>query len=86
LGSAGQFAPGNELDVLLLKQLPEFLAGEEIEIALAPGGAPGIAFARSGFHFFIGEGDVDDEFRDTGLEIFEGRLVEVSPPFGRDGG
>jgi hypothetical protein len=34
--SAGQFPPGDELDVLLLKQLAKFLAGEEIEVALAP--------------------------------------------------
>ncbi len=39
----GQFPPGDELDVLFLKQLAEFLAGEEIEIALTPGGTPSVA-------------------------------------------
>jgi len=86
MGGAGQFAPGNQLDVLLLKQLAEFGAGEEIEIALAPGGAPSVTLAGSGFHFVVGEGDMDDEFSDTGLKIFQGSFVKFRPLDMRNGG
>ncbi len=82
----GQFPPGDELDVLFLEQLPECGAGEKIEIALAPGGAPGVTLARGGFHFVIGEGQVDDEFGDARLKILEGGLVEIGPLLRRNGG
>ncbi len=59
LDGVGQFPPGDELDVLFLEQLPECGAGEKIEITLAPGGPPGVTLARGGFHFVIGEGQVD---------------------------
>ena len=70
LDGVGQFPPGDELDVLFLEQLPECGAGEKIEIALAPGGAPGVTLARGGFHFVIGEAQVDDEFGDARLKSF----------------
>src|SRR5271169_6173895 len=85
-GGAGEFAPGDEFDVLTGEQLTEFLAGEEVEIALAPGGAPGVALARGGFHFVVIVAEVDDKFGYAGLEIFEGGHVELGPPGWRDGG
>ena len=86
MAGAAEFAPGNQLDVLLLEQLAEFGAGEEIEIALAPSGAPSVPLAGSGFHFVIGESDMNDEFGNARLKIFQGRLVKVGPFFRRDGG
>jgi hypothetical protein len=86
LGDAHQFAPGDQLDALLLKQLAEFGAGEEIEIALAPSGAPSVALARGRFHFVIGESEMDDEFSDAGLNICEGSLVKLGPFFWRNSG
>ncbi len=47
--AAGQFAPGDELDVLFPEQLAKFRAGEEIKIALTPCGAPGVTLARGSF-------------------------------------
>src|SRR5437016_6583978 len=85
-GGARQFPPGDELYILILEQLAEFGASEEIEIALAPGGAPGVTLARSGCHFVIGEGQVDNKFGDAGLKILEGGLVEIGPLFRWDGG
>src|SRR6266478_1830389 len=79
LGGAGDLAPSDKLDVLRGEQLAKFLAGEEIEIALAPGRAPSVAFARGGFQFIVGEAEVDDEFGYAGLQIFEGGLVEIGP-------
>ena len=70
MSCVAQFPPGDELDVLFLEQLVEFLAGEKIIIALTPGGAPSVALARGRFHFVIGEGEMDDEFGDAGLKIF----------------
>ena len=51
---ARQFAPGDELNLLFSEQLTKFRAGEEIEIALAPGRSPSVALARGSFHFVIG--------------------------------
>src|SRR5213083_2511788 len=76
MGRVGQLPPGDELDVLFLKQLAKFGAGEKIEIALT----------RCGFHFVIGESDVDDEFGDAGLKISQRGLVELRPFFRRNGG
>src|SRR5580692_11841588 len=86
LGDAGNFAPGDELNVLLRKQIAEFLAGEEIEITLAPGSAPGVALARGGFQFIVVVAEVDDEFGYAGLQILEGGLVKIRPLGGRNGG
>ena len=80
----GQFAPGDELNVLFPEQLVKFRADEKIKIALTPCGAPGVTFARGGFHFLVGVSDVDDELGDAGLKILEGRLVEFAPFLGRD--
>jgi len=70
MSCVAQFPPGDELDVLFLEQLVEFLTGEKIIIALTPGGAPSVALARGRFHFVIGESEMDDEFGDSGLKIF----------------
>src|SRR5438034_2941369 len=86
MGRVGQLPPGDELDVLFLKQLAKFGAGEKIEIALTPGSTPGVALTRCGFHFVIGESDVDDEFGDAGLKISQRGLVELRPFFRRNGG
>src|SRR5690349_11460533 len=80
----GQFAPGDEPDVLFREQLAKFGAGEKIKIALTPRSAPGITLARGSFHFLVGVSEVDDELSDARLKIFEGRLVEFAPFLGRD--
>ena len=69
-GCVDQFPPRDELDLLLLKQLAKFLAGEEIEVTLAPGSAPSVALASGGFHFVVCKGQMNDEFGDAGLKIF----------------
>ena len=84
-GCARQFPPSDKFDVLLLKQLAKFLAGEEVEIALAPGSAPRVTLASSGFHFVIGEGQMNDEFGDAGLKIFQSDFIEFSPLFRGNG-
>src|SRR6267143_1897398 len=79
LGGAGDLAPSDQLDALRGEQLAKFLAGEEIEVALTPGRAPRVAFARGGFQFIVGEAKMNHEFRDAGLQIFEGGFVEIGP-------
>src|SRR5882724_4229242 len=86
LGGARDLAPSDQLDVLHGEQLAKFLAGKEIKVALAPGRAPSVALARSGFQFIVGEAEVDDEFGHAGLQIFEGSLVEVGPLIRCDAG
>src|SRR6202521_144828 len=84
LGGVSQFPPRDELYVLFMKQLAECGTREEIEVALPPGGTPSVTLTRSGFHFVIGEGEVDDELSHARLKILEGRLVEVGPILRRD--
>ena len=84
LRRVGNLAPGDELDVLFAEELAEFGAGEEIEVALAPGGAPGFAFAGCGTHFGVIVGQVNDEFGYAWLQIAESVLVKVGPFFWRD--
>src|SRR5207245_10504138 len=86
MDATGEFTPGDQLDVLLLKQLAELGAGEEIEIALTPGGAPSVALARGGFHFVIGEGEMDYEFGDARLKVVQGSLVRLGPFLRGNGG
>ena len=78
--------PGNEVNLLVLKKFPQSGTGEEVEIALTPGCAPGVALAGGGFHFIISERKVNDKFGDTGLKVLEGAAVEVGPFVGRDAG
>src|SRR3989454_2982077 len=69
---------------MLLKQLAKFLAGEEIEIPLPPGGTPSVALASGGFHFVVCKCQMNDKFSDARLKIFQRGLVEFSPLFRRD--
>ena len=82
----GDFSPGNHVNVLLLKNLPQSGTGEEIEIPLSPSRAPGIALARRSFHFTIRERKVNHKLGDTGPKALEGIDVEVGPFFRRDAG
>ena len=83
LQTVGNLAPGDELDVLFLEELAELGAGEEIEVSLAPGGAPGFAFAGCGTQFGIIVGEVNDEFGYARLQIAQSVLVKVAPFFRR---
>ena len=47
------FAPGYQLDFLLLENLLAAFAGEEIEISLAPCSAPVGMINGDGLHFFV---------------------------------
>src|SRR5258705_13947031 len=86
LRTVGDLAPGDELDVLVAEDVAEFRTGEEIEVALAPCGTPGVAFAGSSAHFRVVVGKVDDEFGYTGLHVANGVFVELRPPFWPDAG
>ena len=55
-GRTSQFSPSDKLDVLFPKEFAKSLAAKEVEIALAPVGAPSVAFKRGGLHFVISEG------------------------------
>src|SRR5205085_12235246 len=86
LDGVGQFPPGDELDVLFLEQLPECGAGEKIEIALAPGGAPCVTLARGGFILVSGEGRGVADSVTPGWRFLEGGLVETGHFLGRNAG
>jgi hypothetical protein len=55
-GRTSQFSPSDKPDVLFSKEFAKSLTSKEVEIALAPGGAPSVAFKRGGLHFVISEG------------------------------
>src|SRR5215469_5283198 len=75
LGGLGYLAPGDEVNLVVLKKFPEGRTGEEIEIALPPGCAPGIALAGCSFHFAVSESKMNDKFGDSGRKVLE--TVEV---------
>src|SRR6476660_2779728 len=85
LMSVRYLPPSDELDVLFAQELAESVAGEEVEVALTPGGAPGGAFARGGAHFGVVVAEVDDQFGDSWLEVAKSVLVEIAPFFWWDG-
>src|SRR5579859_7167412 len=74
------------MNLIVAEQFLKFVAGEKIEIALAPVRAPGIAFASGGFHFGVGVSEVDDEFGDAGFEMKESVFVKIVPLGRRDAG
>ena len=82
----GKLAPGHEFYVFLAQDRFELRAGEEIEIALTPGGAPGVALASSGAHFVIGKRQVNNEHGDSWLEVVERVGVKVAPFVGGNTG
>jgi len=86
MGRTGEFTPGDQLDVLLLKQLAELGAGEEIEIALAPSGAQVSRSRVAAFISSSANATWITEFGDAGLKIFEGSFVELGPFFKRNAG
>src|SRR5579859_1856630 len=59
--------PSDKFEVLVAQNRFELRTCEEVEVALPPGGAPGVALARCGAHFVIGEGQMNDEYRDSWL-------------------
>src|SRR5882724_542026 len=77
-----EFAPGNKLDVILLEQLAKSIAGDEVEIALAPFSAPiGMAKGHS-LHLFVGKCQMHDHVRDSGSQILYFVCVEPGPVLG----
>src|SRR5256885_13916805 len=74
------------MNLVVAEQLLKFSAGEKIKVALAPFRAPGIAFPSGGFHFGVGESEMDDEFGDARFEMVESGFVEIVPFRRRDGG
>src|SRR6185436_5487897 len=63
LDEFAELAPGDEFDLVFLKQLAKGVAGEEFKIALAPGGAPIRMIGRCALHFSVVVGEVDDDLR-----------------------
>ena len=80
-----QFSPGDELDLVLLKQLTEGVAGEEFEVALAPGGAPIRMVEGCALHFSVIVGEVYDDLSDSGFEFPDRVGIELRPVTRRDG-
>ena len=60
----------------------EGIAGEEVEVALATGGAVVGMVDRDGAHLGVVESGVDDDLGDAGLEVFEEAGVEGVPLVG----
>ncbi len=72
------------MNLIVAKQLLKFGAGEKVEVALAPCGAPSFALPRCGEHFFVGVREMDDEFGDARFEMLESVFVEIVPVCGRN--
>ncbi len=84
--SLTDFAPGNQLNVVLLKQLAESLTGNKLEIALPPFRTPIGMFKCQPSHFFIVICEMHDHFRDTRLNLSYCVGVELRPALGGDSG
>src|SRR5689334_16662121 len=77
-------APRDELDVVLLEHFAKGVAGEEVEVALAPGGAP-IRMIRSGAsHLRIVVSEMNHDLRHAGLEFAQRIAIETGPVLRRD--
>src|SRR5262245_36826335 len=83
--TAGDLAPGDELDLLLAEGGAEGVAGEEVEVALAPGGPPGLDAGVLRARLGVVVADVRLEEVDAGRELAEGLEVVGGPLVGRDG-
>src|SRR6185369_16890640 len=77
-------APGDEFDVVFLKDFTKGIAGEEFEVALAPGCAPVRMIGCCGTHFGVVVGEVNYDFRYAGLEFLECVSVKLRPVLRRD--
>ena len=79
MGCVGQFPPSDELDVLFLEKLAEFLAGEKIKIALAPGRAVVGMVHSYCLQLGIVMTEVDDHFGKAGFQVLHCVDIEVAP-------
>lgn len=77
-------APGDEVNLLVLKKFPEGRTGEEIEVTLAPGCTPGIALTCCSVHFAVSEREMNNELGDPGLKVLECVDVKGIPLLRRD--
>src|SRR6266850_3326139 len=78
------FSPCNELDVVLLKKLPESITRNKLEVALTPFGAPvGVSKCHTS-HLFVVIRQVHDHFGDPGLQVLYRIGVVLWPTFRRN--
>ena len=73
----------NQDHVVVFERLLEFRACDDIVVTLAPGGSVVRMIHGNRFKFGIVVTEMDDEFRDAGLQVFDGIQVEVLPAGGR---
>src|SRR2546423_11164191 len=79
LDQLAELAPGDEFYLVFLKQLAEGIAGEEFEIALAPGRSPVRMIESCATHFRIVIGEVNDDFSYSRLQFFDCVGIKLGP-------
>src|SRR5439155_26309305 len=78
------FAPSDELDVVLAEQAVERLGGEKVEVALTPRGPPAGVIKSYRAHLLVVEGEVNHKLRHARLQFLDRVRVELRPPLRRD--
>ncbi len=74
-----QISPSDQDDVIFFQEFLEFWAGNDVVVALAPGGAVVGMIDGDGLQFGVVVTEVDDEFGDSGLQILDGVEIEILP-------
>ena len=74
---AADFAPGDELDVVLPEQLTKRVAAEKVEVALTPRRSPVRVIVGCRSHLGIVIGEMHDQLGDAGLQILQRVGVEA---------
>ncbi len=71
LDELANFAPANELNVVLLQQRAKLVAGEEVKIALSPRSSPVWMIKSHSAHLGIIIGKMRDNLGDSGLNTID---------------
>src|SRR4051812_1804999 len=82
LGSAGQFAPGDQFNFLLSQNLPKLVTGKEIVVALSPGCTPCGTLPGGCAKLVIVITGMNDELGHAGCQVFQRSQVKLRPFFG----
>src|ERR1043166_9334409 len=77
-------APGDELDVVLSEHFAKGVAGEEVEVALAPGCAPVRVIGSGAAHLCVVVSEMYHDLRHAGFELAQLVTVKLGPILRRD--
>ena len=79
LDQFSELTPGDEFYLVFLEQLAKRVAGEEFEIALAPGCSPVRMIESCAAHFGVVVREVNDEFSHSRFEFLDRVGIKPGP-------